>query len=94
LVDLDTRILLKLFVAGSSGAATQAIANLTRVCDEDLAGRCELLIIDVLRQPEIAEREKILATPTLIKSSPPPIRRIIGDLADKHVLLAGMGLLG
>jgi circadian clock protein KaiB len=93
LVDSEIFYLLKLFVAGSSGDAGRVITKLKRFGDEDLAGRCELLVIDVLRQPEIAEQEKVLATPTLIKSAPSPTCRIIGDLSNKQNLRAGMGLL-
>ena len=66
-----------------------AIANLRRICEEDLNGQYALEIIDVLEQPEVAETDRILATPTLIKELPLPLRRVIGDLSDKDkVLLA------
>jgi circadian clock protein KaiB len=86
------KYLLKLFVIGKAPRAEQAIANLRRICEDDLSGRYEILIVDVLEQPESAEREKILATPTLVKELPPPLRRIIGDLSDKEKVLAGLGL--
>jgi len=67
-----------------------AIANLRRICDEDLNGQYALEIIDVLEQPEVAETDRILATPTLIKQLPPPLRRVIGDLSDKDKVLLGL----
>jgi circadian clock protein KaiB len=82
--------ILKLFVTGQTPRTRRAIANLQRICDEDLNGRYELQIIDVLEHPEQAETEKILATPTLIKQLPPPLRRVIGDLSDKEKVLLGL----
>lgn len=81
---------LKLFVAGGDSRAQAAIENLRRICDQELPGQYELQIIDVLEQPEEAEHAKILATPTLIKQLPPPLRRVIGDLSDKDRLLLGL----
>jgi circadian clock protein KaiB len=82
--------LLKLYVTGKTPRAEKAIANLRRICEEDLHGRYELHIIDVLENPELAEDAKILATPTLIKRLPPPLRRVIGDLSDKDKVLLGL----
>jgi circadian clock protein KaiB len=82
--------ILKLYIAGTSPRAQAAIANLQRICDEDLAGRYSLEIIDVLEHPEAAESDKILATPTLVKQLPPPLRRVIGDLSDKEKVLLGL----
>jgi circadian clock protein KaiB len=82
--------ILKLYVTGSSSRAGVAIANLQRICEEELAGQYQLEIIDVLQNPQLAEDEKILATPTLIKQLPPPLRRVIGDLSDKDKVLLGL----
>ena len=84
------RYILKLYVTGRTAKAELAIANMRRICDEDLHGEYDLEIIDVLEHPEIAEDHKILATPTLIKQLPPPLRRVIGDLSDKHKVLLGL----
>jgi circadian clock protein KaiB len=84
------KFLLKLYVTGQSPRAQTAIANLQRICDEELEGAYELEIIDVLENPEAAEDDKILATPTLIKQLPPPLRRIIGDLSNKEKVLLGL----
>ena len=82
--------LLKLYVAGQSPRARVAIENLERICREELAGQYELQIIDVLEHPELAEDDRIMATPTLIKQLPPPLRRVIGDLSDKERVLFGL----
>lgn len=86
----DQKYILKLYVAGSSPRAEQAVANLQRICEQELGGRYHLEIIDVIEQPELAEEAKILATPTLIKQLPPPLRRVIGDLSDKDKVLLGL----
>jgi len=81
---------LKLYVTGSSARAETAVANLRRICEQELAGQYELQIIDIVENPQLAEDEKILATPTLIKALPPPLRRVIGDLSDKEKVLLGL----
>jgi circadian clock protein KaiB len=78
---------------GKGSKSATAIANLQRTCDEELKGRYELQVIDVLEHPERAEQDNILATPTLIKSLPPPLRRLIGDLSDKQKVLLGLEVL-
>ncbi|HKW12571.1 MAG TPA: circadian clock KaiB family protein [Gemmatimonadaceae bacterium] len=85
-----SKFLLTLYVAGADSRARIAIANLRRICDEELVDQYELEIIDVLEQPDKAEDAKILATPTLIKQLPPPLRRVIGDLSDKDKVLLGL----
>jgi circadian clock protein KaiB len=92
-VESKTQYHLKLFVVGSSPRTEQAIASLKRICEDEFPGCYELVVIDVLSQPALAEEMKILATPTLIKERPLPARRIIGDFSDKESVLAGMGLL-
>jgi circadian clock protein KaiB len=82
--------ILKLYVTGNSPRAESAIANLRRICEQDLGGEYQLEIIDVLEHPQRAEDDKILATPTLIKQLPPPLRRVIGDLSDKEKVLLGL----
>lgn len=82
--------LLKLYVAGKGARAEAAIANLRHLCDTELRGQYELEVIDIIEHPEQAEEAKILATPTLIKQLPPPLRRVIGDLSDKEKLLLGL----
>lgn len=82
-----------LYVAGSTPRSAQAIANLRRICKETLASfPCDVSVIDVLLDPEAAERNRILATPTLIKESPEPLRRVTGDLSDPQRVLMGLAL--
>ena len=87
-----SKTLLKLYVAGRTTRAQQAITLLRKVCEEELQGQYDLVIIDVLERPQLAEDEKILATPTLIRELPLPMRRIIGDLSDKEKVLIGLDL--
>jgi len=86
------KFILKLYVTGQTPRSVQAIANLRRICEAELRGQYELLIIDVLEHPDLAEDEKIVATPTLVKELPPPLRRIIGDLSDSERVLLGLNL--
>jgi len=79
-----------LYVTGTSPRANVAIANLKHICEQELHGQYQLEIIDVVEQPQLAENDKILATPTLIKQLPPPLRRVIGDLSDKEKVLLGL----
>lgn len=86
------KYLLKLYVTGHTPKSANAITSLHQICDEQLGGQYELVVIDVLEQPQLAEEAKILATPTLIKQSPPPARRVIGDLSDAQRVVQGLGL--
>jgi circadian clock protein KaiB len=73
---------LTLYVAGQSVRSARAVANLRTLCDE-LGASCELTIVDVLERPQAAEDDRILATPTVIRRRPLPLRRVIGDLSDR-----------
>ncbi len=77
----------KLYVAGTAPASTRALANVRRACEEHLKGCYELEVIDLYQQPALAKREQIIATPTLIKKRPLPLRRIIGDMSDVERIL-------
>jgi circadian clock protein KaiB len=87
-----TRYVLKLYVTGRTARSETAIRNLRRICEEELAGEYDLQVIDVLERPQLAEDEKIMATPTLIKELPPPIRHVIGDLSVTEKVLVGLDL--
>ena len=87
-----TKSVIKLYVTGQTPRSRNAIANLLRICEEQLGGKYELVVIDVLERPQLAEDEKILATPTVIKELPLPVRRIIGDLSDTEKVLIGLDL--
>jgi circadian clock protein KaiB len=86
------RYVLRLYVTGITPRSTQAIANVKKICEEYLAGRYELAVIDIYQQPELAKDEQIIAVPTLIKKIPLPLRRIIGDMSDTKRILKGLDL--
>lgn len=86
------RPLLKLYVTGGTPRAEIAIANLRRICEEVLAGEYELLVIDVIERPDLAEQDRVLVTPTVIKQVPPPPRRVLGDLSNTDLVRAGLEL--
>lgn len=83
---------LKLYVTGMTDNSEQAVGNIREICQEQLQGQYELEIIDILEKPHLAENEKILATPTLIKELPPPLKRVIGDLSQADKVLIGLDL--
>lgn len=87
-----SNFVLKLYVTGQTRRSRVAIANLRRICSVELRGEYELEVIDVLLRPQLAEDERILATPTLIRVLPPPLRRIIGDLSDTEQVVLGLDL--
>jgi circadian clock protein KaiB len=80
----------KLYVAGQTPRSTRAIVNLRQMCAEAFPGGCEIVVVDVLEQPELAEQDHVLVTPTLIKEVPPPARRVLGDLSDTKQVLWGL----
>ncbi len=82
---------LTLYVTGQSARSQCAVANLRSVC-EGLRETCELTIVDVLERPQVAEDERILATPTLIRHRPLPLRRVIGDLSDPERVMQWLDL--
>ena len=82
---------LTLYVAGDSPRSRQAMANLQRICAELLGGRAECATVDVLDRPELADAERILTTPTLVRESPSPRRRVTGDLSDAQRVMTALG---
>ena len=84
---------LRLFVAGSTLRSQTAITNVRRICEQHLAERFELEVIDVYTHPQQTRDLQIVATPTLVKVEPAPLRRIVGDLSDRNRVLTGLGLL-
>lgn len=87
-----TKIGLKLYIIGHTPRSERAIENLRRICEVELAGQYDLAVIDILERPQLAEDEKIMATPTLVRELPKPMRRIIGDLSDVEKVLLGLDL--
>ena len=81
---------LRLYVAGQTTRSIQAFANLTKICEEHLVGRYHIEVIDLLERPHLAKGDQILAIPTLVRTLPEPIRKIIGDLSNKERVLIGL----
>lgn len=86
------KYVLRLYAAGITPRSTRAIENLKALCDTYLKDRYQLTVIDLYQQPERAHEEQILAAPTLVKSAPPPRRRLIGDLSDTSRVLLALGV--
>lgn len=88
-----SHFVLKLYIAGRTPRTERAIASIEELCQSgDLEGEYELVVVDVLERPQLAENEKILATPTLVKELPPPLRRVVGDLSDRERVLVGLDI--
>ena len=83
---------LELYIIGQSARSQTAVANLDRLCRGLPAGRCRVTIVDVLEHPEAAETANIVATPTLIRRAPAPVRRLVGDLSITEIVVRGLGL--
>jgi circadian clock protein KaiB len=81
---------LRLYVAGTSERSTRAIRNAKQICEEHLPGRYELEVIDIFQQTERARDDQVVAVPTLVKKLPTPLKRFIGDLSDRDVVLVGL----
>ncbi|MCJ8283229.1 MAG: circadian clock KaiB family protein [Rivularia sp. ALOHA_DT_140] len=88
----DDKYILRLYVTGNTIRSDRAISNLKQLCQENFPHDYKIHIVDVLKQPDIAEKEKIIVTPTLIRESPLPQVRIIGDLSDVKTVLMGLGI--
>ena len=87
-----TVCVLRLYVTGSSPRSIRAIANIRRICDEYLRGCHDLEVVDISQHPLLAKSEQILAAPTLVKMSPLPSRRFVGDMSQSERILLGLGL--
>jgi len=83
---------LRLYVAGKTPKSTAAITNLHRICEEHLAGRYTVEVVDLMVNPQLAAGDQILALPTLVRHLPPPLKRIIGTLADAERVLVGLDI--
>ncbi len=83
---------LRLYVAGQSPKSMTAFANLKRICEEKLAGRYTIEVVDLLENPKLAKGDQILAIPTLVRKLPEPVRKIIGDLSHTERVLVGLDL--
>ena len=84
---------LRLYVAGQTPRSLQAFANLKKICEEHLAGRYRIEVIDLLKNPTLARGDQILAVPTLVRQLPPPVKKIIGDFTNTERVLVGLNLV-
>jgi circadian clock protein KaiB len=92
LPDTSTYVL-RLYVSGMTPRSTEAINNLTAICEEHLKDRYELEVIDIYKQPEMTTADQIIATPTLVKKLPLPFRKLVGTLSDEERVLVGLNLV-
>lgn len=88
------RMQLRLYIAGTSRRSTRAVRNAHEICDHHLPAGYDLEVIDILQQPERAKEDRVIAVPVLIKLAPVPVTRILGDLADRAGVAAGLQLVG
>jgi circadian clock protein KaiB len=87
-----TEWILRLYVAGQTPKSLSAFANLKKICEEHLANRYAIEVVDLLKQPQLAQDDQIVALPTLIRRLPEPVKRIIGDLSNLERVMVGMDL--
>lgn len=85
---------LRLYIAGQTPRAITALNNLKRICKEQLMGKYDIEVIDLLKKPQLARDNQILAVPTLVRKLPLPVRNIIGDLSNTERVLVGLDLIG
>jgi circadian clock protein KaiB len=83
---------LRLYIAGQTPKSVLALKNITRYCEEHLAGDYSIEVIDLLKTPQLAEGDQIFAIPTLVRKLPEPIRKIIGDLSNEEKVLVGLNI--
>lgn len=91
-VPIEERYQLRLYVAGQTAKSLTAFANLKRICEEHLEGKCSIEVIDLLVNPQLAQGDQILAIPTLVRKLPVPIKKIIGDLSNTERVLVGLDI--
>jgi circadian clock protein KaiB len=84
--------ILRLYTAGETARSAAALHNLKAICEQHLAGRYRIEVIDLVRHPQLARGDQIVAVPTLVRRLPPPMKRIIGDLSNEHSVLVGLDL--
>ena len=83
---------LRLYVAGQTPKSITAFSNLKKICDEHLAGKYRIEVIDLLKNPQLAKGDQIIAIPTLVRKLPEPLKRMIGDLANTERVLVGLDI--
>lgn len=85
--------ILRLYVSGASPKSAEAINNIKNICEEHLPGRYELEVVDIYQQPRLVAGEQVVAAPMLVKKSPLPLRKLIGNLSNTREILQGLGLI-
>lgn len=90
--ETDERMELRLYVGGNNQRSLAAIRNIKAICERHFPGRYDLEVVDVFQNPELRDRDQVMALPTLVKCSPAPARRIIGDLSDTPRVVHDLGL--
>jgi circadian clock protein KaiB len=88
----DRNYVLRLYVAGMTPKSTRAVTNIKKICEDHLAGRYSLEVIDLYKRPALADGEQIIAAPTLLKKLPLPLRRFIGDMSNTEKIIVGLDL--
>ena len=83
---------LRLYIAGQTPKSVAALANLRKICDEHMKGQYEVEVIDLMENPHLAQKDQIVAIPTLVRQLPEPLKRIIGDLSNTQRVLIGLDL--
>ncbi|HEX5111197.1 MAG TPA: circadian clock KaiB family protein [Saprospiraceae bacterium] len=83
---------LRLYIAGQTPKSVTALKNITKYCKEHLHGKYSIEVIDLLKNPQLAEGDQIFAIPTLVRKVPEPIRKIIGDLSNEEKVLVGLNI--
>jgi circadian clock protein KaiB len=89
----EVNYVLRLFITGTTPRSTRSVVNVSDFCKRHLGGRYELEVVDIYQQPAAARDEQIIAAPTLIKTLPLPLRRLVGDFSDQERVAAGLGIL-
>lgn len=90
--EINAVFILRLYITGASPNSIRAVQNIKNLCEKHLTGRHELEIIDVYQEPLLAQKEQLIALPMLVKSSPLPFKRLIGDMSDQNKVLKSLGL--
>jgi len=85
--------ILRLYIAGMTPRSAKALENLKRICEEEVPGEYSIEVVDLLKNPQLAEGDQILAIPTLVRRLPEPVRKIIGDLSNKEKVLVGLSMI-
>ncbi len=83
---------LRLYIANSTLPSQNAVANAKRICEQYMSRHCRLTVIDLYQEPQLAQRDQVVIVPMLVKQSPPPVRRVVGDLSNTDAVLMGLGL--